>query len=288
VSGINTGVSQPINIQSSKPVERKTTLEKAGDVIKENTQKGTLVGDHYVAVGAGTLVGGVAAVSGVIKLGNAVPAIDMALHALTSKGTGSAISLGAAGVLAEDAVKSFKDGKTVKGLAESSVATVAGLGGVELAGKQLNIKYADRALSATGEFIGKNSMAIVGGVSTAGGAYFVKEGVKDLKHGDTVKGSAKVAGGTVGVLGGVELVGRQFNIPVAKEALTGIPRRVFNTGLGLKVAGAAVAAAGVGAGVDGVRRMTTGKGYRCNNCCYRRNIYSWSCSKLRKIKSCFS
>lgn len=260
MSGINTGVSQPINIQNSKPVERKTTLEKAGDVVKQNTQKGTIVGDHYVAVGAGTLVGGVAAISGAVKLADAVPAVDKALHALTSKGTGSVLALGAAGVLAEDAVKSFKDGKTVKGLAESSVATVAGLGGVELAGKQLNIKYADRALSATGEFIGKNSMAIVGGVSTAGGAYFVKEGVKDLKHGDTVKGSAKVAGGTVGVLGGVELVGRQFNIPVAKEALTGIPRRVFNTGLGLKVAGAAVAATGVGAGVDGVRRMTTGKG----------------------------
>lgn len=260
MSGINTGVNQPLNIQNSKPVERKTTLEKATDVVKENTQKGTLVGDHYVAVGAGTLVGGVAAVSGAIKLGKAVPAIDIALHAVASKGTGAVLSLGVAGVLAEDATKSFKEGKTVKGLAESTVATVAGLGGVELAGKQLNIKYADRALSATGEFIGKNSMAIVGGASAAGGAYFVKEGVKDIKHGDTVKGSAKVAGGAVGVLGGVELVGRQFNIPIAKEALTGIPRRVFNGGLGLKVAGVAVVAAGAGAGVDGVRRMTTGKG----------------------------
>lgn len=260
MSGLSVGGNQPIIPQNSQPIEKKTTLEKGVDVIKENTKKGTLVGDHYVAVGAGTLVGGVAAVSGAVKLANAVPAVDKALSVLTSKGTMGAVALAGSAVLAEDAAKSFKDGKTVKGLAESGGAAVAGLGGVELVGKQFNIKYADRALSATGEFIGKNSMAIVGGGAAAGGAYAIKSGVDDIKDGKKVLGSAKVAAGSVGVLGGVELVGRQFNIPIAREALTGVPKRILSTGAGLTIAGGAIALTGGAAAVDGVRRMTTGKG----------------------------
>lgn len=260
MSGLSVGGSQPIIPQQSQPIEKKTTLEKGVDVLKENTKKGTLVGDHYVAVGAGTLVGGVAAVSGAVKLANAVPAVDKALSVLTSKGTLGAVALTGSAVLAEDAAKSFKDGKTVKGLAESGGAAVVGLGGVELVGRQFNIKYADRALSATGEFLGKNSLAIVGAGASAGGAYAIKSGVDDIKDGKKVLGTAKVAAGSVGVLGGVELVGRQFNIPIAREALTGVPKRLLSTGVGLTAAGGAIALTGGAAAVDGVRRMTTGKG----------------------------
>ncbi|MFN4149950.1 MAG: hypothetical protein ACK4IX_03320, partial [Candidatus Sericytochromatia bacterium] len=103
MSGLSVGGNQPIIPQQSQPIEKKTTLEKGVDVIKENTKKGTLVGDHYVAVGAGTLVGGVAAVSGAVKLANAVPAVDKALSVLTSKGTLGAVALTGSAVLAEDA-----------------------------------------------------------------------------------------------------------------------------------------------------------------------------------------
>ncbi len=244
-------------------VKKETTLDKALGFAKEKTQKGTLVGDHYIAVGAGTLVGGAAAISGVSKLADAVPAVEKALEfAFETNGKllGGAASLGAAALLAEDAVQSFKEGSTIKGGAEALGATVAGLGGVELIGRQYNVPYAKEALSASADFMSDNAMAMGGSAAVAGGAFAIKKGVDEMMDGKMLKGGAIAAGGAVGVLGGAELVGRQFNIPVMKEALTGPAKAIFTSKAGLAASGGAVALTGAGAAIDGVRRLSTQTG----------------------------
>lgn len=256
MTSISLGASQPI--QNTQPIEKKTTLEKGLDLAKEKTKKGTIVGDHYIAAGSLATVGGVAVVAGAVKLGDKLPAVDQALRALTSKGTGGAIGLAASVVLAEDATKQLKKGNTLRGGLEATGSAVTGLGGVELLAAQANVNF--KPLTATGNFLSKNGAAIVGTGAAAGGAFAIKSGIDDLKEGKKVKGGAKIAGGTVGVLGGAELIGRQFNIPVVKSALTGPAKAVFTSKGGIAVAGAAIAATGALAGADGVRRMATGKG----------------------------
>lgn len=254
------GTPQPAK---TEPPKKETTLDKAVEVVKDHTKKGTLVGDHYIAVGAGTLVGGTAAVAGVAKLADNIPAVEKALDFVfdqNGKLLAGAASLGAAALLAEDAVESFKEGSTFKGSAETLGAAVAGLGGVELVGRQYNVPYAKTALSSTTRFLGDNAMAVGGGLAATGGAVAIKKGVEEIMDGNTAKGAAIAAGGAVGVLGGAELVGRQFNIPVMKEALTGVPKALLSSKAGLTTAGSLVSMTGVGAAADGVRRLTTQSG----------------------------
>lgn len=246
-----------------EPPKKETTLDKVVDFAKEKTAKGTLVGDHYVAVGAGTLVGGVAAVAGVAQLADKFPAIQNTLDFVFDKNgklLAGAASGAASYVLAEDAIQSFKEGSTMKAIAETAGAAVTGLGAVELVGRQYHIPGADRALSKTLDFMGDNVMAVGGGLAAAGGAYAVKKGAENIKDGNIVTGAAIAAGGAVGVLGGAELIGRQFNVPVLKEALTGPAKALFNTAGGKVVSGATIGVTGVAAAADGVRRLTTQKG----------------------------
>ncbi|MGV3524553.1 MAG: hypothetical protein ACO1RX_10020 [Candidatus Sericytochromatia bacterium] len=261
-------ISKSAMIGGGKPTAaaeppKQTTLDRVVDTVKENTKKGTLVGDHYIAVGAGALVGGTAAVAGVAKIADQVPAIANALEfAFVKNGRllAGSVSLGAAAMLAEDAVQSFKEGSSVKAGAQTLGAAITGLGGVELVGRQYNIPGANRALSKTLDFAGDNAKAMVGGVAAVGGAAAIKKGVEEIRDGNTVKGAAIAAGGAVGVLGGAEMVGRQFDIPVMKEALTGPAKAVFTSKGGMAATGGAIGLTGAGAMADGVRRLTTEKG----------------------------
>ncbi|MGE3728784.1 MAG: hypothetical protein AB7I41_24765 [Candidatus Sericytochromatia bacterium] len=255
------GKTQPA--PKTEAPQKQTTLDKGVDWVKEKTQKGTLVGDHYIAAGAGTLVGGTAAIAGVAKIADNVPAVEKALDFVFNKNgklLAGSISLGASAVLAEDAIQSFKEGSTVKALAETGGAAVTGLGGVELVGRQFNIPVANKALSKTLDFMGDNAQALIGTGAAAGGAAAIKKGVDEISQGNTGKGAAYAAGGAVALLGGGELIGRQFNVPVLKEALTGPAKALFTSKGGMGVAGGAVALTGAGAVVDGARRLSTGKG----------------------------
>lgn len=246
-----------------EPPKKETTLDRTVDAIKDHTHKGTLVGDHYAVVTAGTLVGGIAAVAGVAKIADHVPAVQQAVDFVFDKngkliaGTAAA---GAAYMLGEDAVQSFKEGSTMKAIAETAGATAAGLGGVQLIGKQFDIPVAKEALDRTTKAIGDNAMALGGGAAAAGGIYAAKKGIEQLQDGHKIAGAALLSGGAIGVLGGGELIGRQFNVPVLKEALTGPAQALFSSKGGKAAVGGAVALTGAGTGVDGVRRLTTGKG----------------------------
>lgn len=263
VGNSSTPVTPPVSSATPAEAPHKTTLDKGIDWVKEHTKKGTLVGDHYIATGAGALVGGTAAIAGVAKIADAVPAVEKALDFTFNKNgklLAGSVSLGAAYVLGEDAVQSIKEGSTAKALAETAGAAMAGLGGVELIGRQFDIPGVNRALTKTLDFLGDNAKAVVGAATLTGGAAAIKKGVDEMQEGKTLKGAAYAAGGSVALLGGTELIGRQFNIPLAKKALTGPAKALFTSKGGMAVAGGAIALTGTGAVADGARRLTTGKG----------------------------
>jgi hypothetical protein len=256
-------IGQKAPAAKAESPEKVTTLDKGVDWVKENTQKGTIVGDHYVAVGAGALVGIPAGLAGVAKVADAVPVVEKALDFAFNKNgklLAGSVSIGASAVLAEDAIQSFKEGSTLKAIAETGGAAVAGLGGAELVGRQFDIPGVNRALTKTLDFMGDNAQALIGTGAAAGGVAAIKKGVDEIAQGNTGKGAAYAAGGAVAVLGGGELIGRQFNVPVLKEALTGPAKALFTSKGGLGVAGGAIGLTGAGAIADGGRRLTTGKG----------------------------
>jgi hypothetical protein len=247
-----------------KVAPKQTNLDKGVAWAKENTQDGTFVGDHYMLAGAGALVGTTAAVAGVAKLADKVPAIEKAVEFVFEKNgklLGGSASLGAAYVLGEDAVASFKEGSTAKGAAETLGATVAGLGGAELVGRQFNIPVVKEAISGPARFVKDNVLAVSGGAAAAGGLALGAKGVKDIKDGKAIQGAVELTAASVGVLGGGELIGRQYNIPVLNQALSGPFKAVFgNNGMSKVVGGGAAGLVGAGVAVDGARRLTQDKG----------------------------
>lgn len=167
-------------------------------------------------------------------------------------------TLGAVAI--KDGLENLKEGDSMAGMAELAGGSLAVLGGGELVGRQYNIPVLKEAVSTPAKWVGDNVKAVTGGVAAVGGAAAIAKGVSDLKDGKKLQGGAELAGGVVGVLGGAELVGRQYNIPVMKEALTGTAKAIFTSKGGIMVSGGAVAASGLAAAGDGVRRLTTQKG----------------------------
>lgn len=249
---------------SPAPAPKATTLDKGVEWAKENTKDGTFVGDHYMLAGGAAIVGTTATIAGVAKLADKVPLIEKAVDFTFRQNgevLGAAASLGAAYVLAEDGVQSLKEGSKIKGGAELLGAGVATLGGAELVGERFNIPVLKDAISGPARFVRDNALAVSGGAAAAGGAALAVKGAKDLKDGKTIQGALEVTAGTIGVAGGGELIGRQYNIPVLKSALSGPFKAVFgNTGMSKVVGGGAAGLVGAGAAADGVRRLSQDKG----------------------------
>jgi hypothetical protein len=264
VSGIGSNSNQPAIKDTSKveAVEKKTMLDNTVDFVKEHTEKGSVVGDHYVFIGASTLGMGIPAVVLANKL--APEALKTVAKTVFSQGTGGAIGIASSVLLTQDGYQSIKEGKTKTGIAELGGATVIGLGGVELVGRQFNIPVLKEALSTpaevTAKFVEKNWKGLTGAATIGGSAYLVKTGIDDIQDGKNLKGYAKAVGGAITGIGGVELVGRQFDIPVLKEALTGPVKWIAGSKGGQITAGAVVGGAGLVSAVDGVRRLATKSG----------------------------
>lgn len=345
-------VSQNQPVQVPQQVEKKqpkTVIDKTLNAIHENTKEGTFVGDNKTISAVGSGIGLIAAGSGAVKLYNKFPAVKQAVDftfVQNGKLVGGAASLALTAALAQDAAEAYKDGDTGKAIAETAGAAITGLGGVELVarqynvpvlnkaltgtvektaqainyigknhggaivgagamggaawlgkealenfeegnsalafaeaggaaiaglggaeliGRQYNIPGVKRALSGPAEFAAKNVKAVMGGAAAIGGGLAITSGVTDVKENfglnkETAIGAGKILGGTAGVLGGAELIGRQYNIPVMKQALTGTVKAIFTSKAGLVGAGGIVSASGAGALYYGGDKLLTGKG----------------------------
>jgi hypothetical protein len=231
---------------------------KEGEYLKA---AGKLAGGGVITLGGAEIVGhayNVGPLQGIVS----TPAKKVAeVVAKNAGGLGGTAVAGAGVALAASGVNDLKEGETMLGGAKLAGGALATLGGAELVGRNYNIPVMKSALSGSAEWVKTNVKAVTGATAVAGGAFAIKDGVDRLgEGGNKWLAGAEIAGGVVGTLGGAELVGRNFNIPVLNQALTGPVKYMFTSKGGITVSGGTVAAAGLGAAADGVRRLTTEKG----------------------------
>jgi hypothetical protein len=231
---------------------------KEGDLL---SGAGKLAGGGVIALGGAEIIGQAYDV-GLLKGVVSTPAKMVAeVVAKNAGGIGGTAVAGAGVALAASGLNDLKEGESMLGGAKLAGGALATLGGAELVGRNYNIPVMKEALSGSAEWVQNNVKAVTGAAAVAGGAFAVKDGLDRLGEGGSKwLAGAEIAGGVVGTLGGAELVGRNFNIPVLNKALTGPVQFMFTSKGGLAVSGGTVAAAGLGAAGDGVRRLTTQTG----------------------------
>lgn len=156
--------------------------------------------------------------------------------------------LGAAAM--EDAmVNDWQENKT-RASGKLTAGALATLSGTEAVGRAYDIPIANKALSGTLEKVIDNGESLLGaGLVTGGvkaGQYALnaanaatQDAENRLTH--TAKAIGAGAGGTVATLAGVQMIGEQHNIPLAKKALTGTLEMIADSKTAIGASGAALA-----------------------------------------------
>ncbi len=177
-------------------------------------------------------------------------------------GIGGTAITGAGVALAASGVQDLKTGDSMLGAGKLAGGAIAGLGGVEMIGRNYNVPVMDKALTGSAAWLKNNVQAVTGGAAVAGGVYALQDGIQRLNADDGNKwiAGAEIAGGVAGTLGGIEMIGRNYNIPGMNQALTGPVKFIFTSKAGITGAGGLISASGIGLAADGVRRLTTEKG----------------------------
>ncbi|MFN8609660.1 MAG: hypothetical protein U0931_19125 [Vulcanimicrobiota bacterium] len=216
---------------------QKLKQSKLGKVVRENK---VLTG---VATTAGTVVlaGAAAQSPGFAKVAQygIVPAAGLGISAFSAS-------------LAHDAVVNDLPDRPFKGSAKLAVGVAGTLGGLEMVGQSLDIPILKHALTTPLEKLADNGQGVLGLAVTGGGVAAGKFAVKRFQA--AAAGEARGRNLTLGVasavtsaaatLGGVELIGRNFKIPVMDQALTGTIKALSAGGAGAVAAGTLLAAGG--------------------------------------------
>lgn len=186
----------------------KTLLDRGLTKVKETT-----VGD-VLKVGGG-LMGSSIALAAFIGAGEelGLPAertLEKAFDGLEKAGPvlGGAAGLGAAYVLGEDALESFREGKAIKGIVETAGAAGSALGGVQSLGQHFDHPLASQAFEK-----GWNPVLGAAGLGTA--VVLGKDAIESYRQGKVYKATAQsVAAAGTGVVG-AQLLGKGLGLPGA-------------------------------------------------------------------------
>lgn len=225
---------------------------------------GKMAGGGVAALGGAEIIGqayNVEALKGLVSTPARIAGEKIAQVAVKHGGGIGGTAIAGAGVaLAASGLDDLREGESMLGGAKLAGSGLAVLGGAELVGRNYDVPVLNKALTGPVAWVQGNVKAVTGATAMAGGAFALHDGLKRLDDGNKWLAGAEIAGGTVGALGGAELIGRNFNIPVLNQALTGPVKFMFTSKGGLATSGGLVSAAAIGAGADGVRRLTTEKG----------------------------
>jgi hypothetical protein len=246
------------------------------DAVVNDVGENNLKATAKIAVGSAATLGGAEIVGGALD----IPVLDEAFSGVVFDHGQSLLGAGllaGAGLAGKASVQQFK--KAAQGeqkaipLAIGTGAAVgaagAGLAGLEMVGRDLNIPVADRALTGTIEFLSQSSAsAVAGGVLLASGAAVAgTQAVKNLTgqaDGNDYATAAMAAGAAAGGLGGIELAGHGLGLEVTRGLFTDHADTVGS--LSLSALGGAVASHAAGSikehGLTEGRalRLTTGAG----------------------------
>ena len=210
---------------------------KLGRVVRENK---VLTG---VTAGAGTVVLAGASVQ------------STAFAKVAQYGVVPAAGLGLATVsalAAHDAVVNDLAERPFKGTAKLAAGVAGTLGGLQVVGVSLDIPVLDQALTTPLGKLADNGQSLVGLAVAGGGLAAGKFAVRRFQaaaQGDSqarnlALGVASGVTSAAATLGGVELIGRNFQIPVLDKALSGTIQALSAGGVGAVAAGTLLAAGG--------------------------------------------
>ena len=227
----------------------------------KNSKFGTIVRENKVLTG-------VAATAGTVVLAGAA-AQSEAFANVARYGVVPAAGLGLATVsalAAHDAVVNDFSERPVKGTAKLAAGVLGTLGGAQIVGSSLNIPVLDHALSTPVSKALDNGQAIVGAAVAGGGIAAGKFAVERFQA--AANGEAKARNLSLGVasavtsaaatLGGVELIGRNFQIPVVDKALTGTIEYLSAGGVGSVAGGTLLAGGAVQLGSEAINNFKKG------------------------------
>ena len=227
----------------------------------KNSKFGTIVRENKVLTG-------VAATAGTVVIAGAA-AQSEAFANVARYGVVPAAGLGLATVsalAAHDAVVNDLSDRPVKGTAKLAAGALGTLGGLQIVGSSLDIPMLDHALSTPVSKALDNGQAIVGAAVAGGGiaaGKFAMQRFQAAANGEARArnislGLASAVTSAAATLGGVELIGRNFHIPVVDKALSGTIEYLSAGGLGAVAGGTLLAGGAVQLGSEAVNNFKKG------------------------------
>jgi hypothetical protein len=231
---------------------QKIKASKPAQVVRENK----LVTGLATAGAAVVVAGGAAqsaAFANVAQYGIA-PAVGAGLAAF-----------GAAA--AHDAVVNDIAERPVFGTAKFVGGAAAALGGAQVVGLAYDIPGLDRALTTPLSKLAENGQAVLGLAVSGGGVAAGKFAADKFQQAfaagenrtrNVALGTAAATTSAAAVLGGAELVGRNFSIPVVDQALTGTVRALASGGAGSVAAGTLLTGGAAQLGAEALKNFRKG------------------------------
>lgn len=227
-----------------------------------NSKAGRTVRQNKVATGAG-VVGATLVIAGGSVQSQAFA--NVARYGIVPA-VGAGIGTLGATAVHDAVVNDWADSKG-KAALKMGLGTAATLGGAQMIGLAYEIPVMDEALTGVLEKAVDNADVLAGaGLTVAGvkaGQFAFDKASKAIneesgKLGNGAMAAASAVGGLASTLGGVELIGRRYDIPVAKEALTGTMEFLANSPAATTVGGALLTGGAAIAATQGVKNAIEG------------------------------
>ncbi|MBT9581825.1 hypothetical protein IV102_00655 [bacterium] len=228
----------------------------------KSSKLGTIVRENKIVTGLAT------AATGVVLAGGA--AQSQAFAQVAQYGIAPAVGVGVATVsalMAHDAVVNDFSERPLLGAAKLATGVVGTLGGAQVVGLAYDIPGLDRALSTPLGKVFENGQAVLGAGVVGGGLAagkfaldkFSKAAeVSEYRSRNLALGAVATATSATALLGGAELIGRNFEVPVMDQALTGTVRALSSGGVGSVLGGTLLAAGAAQLGNEAIANFRKG------------------------------
>jgi hypothetical protein len=244
-----------------KSTQRRQPIKQTPYQKVKNSTIGRLVRDNKVGTGA-SVVAATAVIGGGVLQSDAFS--QVARYGIAPAVGAGVSALGAAAV--HDAVVNDVGENNLLATAKIAGGTTAALGGAQVVGLAFDIPVLDQALTGV---VFDHGESVLGGALLTGAAFagkaaagqFTKMGEADSNkavHG--ALGTGAIVGSAAAGLAGIELVGRDLNIPGADRAFTGTLEFLTKTSAASVVGGGLLVGGALVAGGQAGKNLVSGDG----------------------------
>jgi hypothetical protein len=228
----------------------------------KSSRLGTVVRENKIVTGLAS------AASAVVIAGGA--AQSQTFSQVAQYGIAPALGLGVAGVsalMAHDAVVNDFPERPLLGSAKLATGLAGSLGGAQIVGLAYDIPVLDRALTTPLGKVFEHGQAVLGAGVVGGGVAAGKFALDKFSQAAEVTqyrsrnlalGTLATATSATALLGGAELIGRNFQVPVLDQALSGTIRALASGGVGSVLGGTLLTGGAVQLGKEAVENFRQG------------------------------